>query len=280
MGPLGRIANIAIAVACAGQLLSCAADPASEEPEPEVTTESDPLIGVAPDFWKNFPAPNSLPWIQACWASGSLASQYDALRASVQSVIERAWERWGRLNIVWSPTACPATQLEGTIKYAFTENSSIGGLCGGTPFKRQITINSLLAAGGSTSPPAHWVAVYGSNASNVLIRATALHETAHCIGFDHGERMPPPNGPPNPACTLVATGAGETEPDMPNMARFGAYNMFESKINVCADNQPATFTNALQPVDIAALQRAYGAASRIAGDAGRAVRRVGRQRFR
>lgn len=197
-------------------------------------------------YWKGSPVT-----IPVCWEDPSAAT--DTRRNWVRDAVDSNWGHHGRVNFVEWDT-CAAGDPGVHIRIADVRPSAPGGvtLNGMT---NGATLNLSFVAFGPS-----WCSASEAN-REACVRATAVHEFGHVLGFYHEEErddyVAPPGTMPGDPCEKQFFANS-------NKQYYGAYDV-DSVMSYCGQPfaDPSTWKVALSPGDVASLQRAYG--RRIAG---------------
>ncbi|MEM7158205.1 MAG: ricin-type beta-trefoil lectin domain protein [Myxococcota bacterium] len=215
--------------------------------------ELDAGIEVGPRLYGNtsYYWPGEPPMIPVCWENPAAASA--ERRGWVRDAIQSNWTRYARVNFVQWDT-CTSDEAGLHINIQDARSSAPGGvLLDGVD--DGMTLNLSYDSWGPD-----WCRQNEANREH-CVRAVALHEFGHVLGFHHEEERPdyvePPGLPAGHACE-------DQDWDNPNPHPLGAYDV-DSVMSYCGQpfDDPASWKTTLSPGDIAAVQSAYG--RRIAG---------------
>jgi hypothetical protein len=204
--------------------------------------------------------PGSTPtMIPVCWEVDSHASAYNTLRGWVQDEISRTWQRHGRVNFVWKPTACSANDAGVHVHFndvmgggQYTFNGGVGRDGDGVTNGLRLPTCGLV----NDSPPPDDDPVTGEDVATgeQCVRRVAVHEFGHALGFRHEEQSPEITNE-GPECVN-----GEVW-NIHGGVTLGSYDRLGA-MSVCggltAAEKDYWKAKVLRPGDAAAVARAYG----------------------
>ena len=196
-------------------------------------------------FWKA--APGSVVVIPVCWENPSAAP---AERLGwVRGAIESSWQRYARVSFTeWDRCAAGDPGVHIQILTTGTSSAPGGVLLNGKTNGVKLNLYFSSSPGCVTSEAAR----------SHCVRAIALHEFGHVLGFYHEEERPDYFAPPG-----TPSGAPCATQSWPNSSPkyYGPYDV-DSVMSYCGQPfaDPTTWKETLSPGDVGAVQRAYGAA--------------------
>jgi hypothetical protein len=179
--------------------------------------------------------------IAVCWENPAEAPAQR--REWVRDAIDSSWGRHARVNFTeWDTCNAgdPGVHIRIDSYNAAPGGVTLDGVTNGVHL--DLTYSGNAACSGTLAALEH------------CIRAIAVHEFGHVLGFYHEEErydyFPAPGAPP--AC------AKQTWPNS-SPQYYGAYDL-QSVMSYCGQpaGDPSTWKEALSPGDVAAVQRAYG----------------------